>query len=499
MFAPVDSAILIWLRIVVGVTVYFWAVSYSKDIPHVQADGVTLLKPLYESAFLEPKFLFKYWGFEWVRLWPGQGIYWHFVVTKIAAITLTVGLLTRVSAAVVCGAVAYVLLVERNIYVNHYYLLSCVAGLLVFLPAGRRFAIDALLGIERPQQVLPRWQLWLMRFQLGIPYVCGGIAKLNYDWLHGQAAGIILSSRSDMPVVGPYLTMTGAKELMSYGGIFYDLLVVPMLLYKPTRVLAVVLSLIFHLTNSQLLTIGVFPWFMLATLIVFFPPDTIPRLLRLRPSANGESRQEILKPSSRLAQAGLGLAIIYVVIQLLLPVRPWVLPGNASWNERGHRFAWRMMLRNKDTLTAFLIEHDASGKFLYVPSSVVMTPYQISGAEHDPELIRQAAIQLQRQAADLGFPGSRIHALALVSLNGRRPMPMIDPSVDLCKAERGWLIDDWVWQDPGPFRDQPWRVDKEQWWQTLVLPEPFQRLQRTTPTELLKYVESLTPATVGGQ
>ena len=490
MFAPVDSAILIWLRIVVGVTIYFWAVSYTKHVPHVQ-DGVTLLKPLYESAFLEPNFLFKYWGFQWVRLWPGQGIYWHFVVTKVAAILLAVGLLTRVSAAVLCGSIAYVLLVERQIYVNHYYLLSCVAGLLVCLPAGRRFAIDAVLGIERTQHVFPRWQLWLIRFQLGIPYVFGAIAKLNYDWLHGQLAGIILSSRSDMPVVGPYLTMTGAKELMSYGGIFYDLLVVPMLLYKPTRWLAVVLSLIFHLSNSQLLTIGVFPWFMLATLVVFFPPDTIPRLLRLQSPANDEPSQRLLTPSSWVSKAGLGLAISYVVIQLLLPVRPWLLPGNPSWNERGHRFAWRMMLRHKETLTAFLIKHERSGRFLYVPSSVVMTPYQSSGAERDPELIRQAAVQLQSQAADLGFPGSRIHALALVSLNGRRPTPIIDPSIDLCTAARGWWKDDWVLQDPGPFREQPWQVHKEQWWQTLTLPEPFQPLQRTTPTELLKYVESL--------
>ena len=112
-----------------------------------------------------------------------------------------------------------------------------------------------------------------------MPYVFGAIAKLNADWFQGQPSGIILSRHGDMPYVGEYLTTWTASMIMSYGGILYDALVVPMLLWRPTRWLAVVLSLIFHLTNATLLTIGVFPWFMLATLVVFFPPETLPNIL----------------------------------------------------------------------------------------------------------------------------------------------------------------------------------------------------------------------------
>ncbi len=507
MFDPVPSAIVVWVRIAVGITIYFWAGSFLKVVPY-QADGIEKTIPLYEAVFLEPEFLFKYWGLEWVRLWPGKGIYWHFVVTQVAAICLAIGLLTRVSAAIVCGAIAYVLLVERQIYVNHYYLLSCAAGLLVFLPAGRSFAVDAAIGIEPRQQIMPRWQLWLLRFQLGMPYIFGAIAKLNSDWLAGQPAGIILSNRAEMPIVGPYLMMPGAKEVIAYGGLFYDLLIVPMLLYRRTRWLGVALSLVFHLTNSQLLSIGVFPWFMLATLIVFFPADAIPNLVarfgrRAKPQpTSGEdlssTADESVKPTSRLGKLGLGLAILYVVIQLLLPIRPWVLPGNPSWNERGQRFAWRMMLRDKNTLTAYLIRHEPSGQFLYAPSTVVMTYYQASRAERDPELVRQAAVQLRRKIASLGLPNSRIHALQLVSLNGRRPTPIIDPTIDLASAQRGWFSDDWVIEDPGPFRDQVWAVDKEQWWKSLELPDPFKPLGQTTPSELLKYVESIGEAAPAG-
>ncbi|MCG8652717.1 MAG: HTTM domain-containing protein, partial [Pirellulales bacterium] len=314
----VDSSILVWFRLVVGVTVFFWAQSFLADNKYV-------------PMFLEPRFLFKYPGFYWVKLWPGEGIYWHFVITKVAAICLALGLLTRVSAAVCCLATAYVLLVERQIYVNHYYLLSCASALLVFMPAGRRFSIDALIGYQRRENTFPRWQLWLMRFQLGLPYVGGGIAKLNADWLAGQPAGIMVSQRTDLPVLGPLLSLDGAAHVLTFGGLFYDLLVVPMLLCRWTRWPAVGLSLIFHLTNAATLSIGVFPWFMLATLVVFFPVQTVPNRVRTflgQPPVPPQPAMSQRKTTAS-TRAGWYLAGTYVVIQLLLPLRPWIFPGDA--------------------------------------------------------------------------------------------------------------------------------------------------------------------------
>ena len=254
LFQPVDTAIMVLVRVGIGIAIYFWACSYTKVVGY---DDIFL--PLYDPVFMKPRFLFKYAGFEWVKLWPGQGIYWHFVVTKIAAIFLVFGFLTRVSAGIMCASIAYVLLVERQIFLNHYYLLSCAAGLLVFLPAGRRWSIDSLVGIERMSVSMPTWQFWLVRFQLGIPYVFGAIAKLNHDWLAGQPGGIFLENKAGQPLVAAYLNVPNAGLLFSYGGLFYDLLIVPMLLYRRTRWIAILMSLGFHCTNSFLFHIGVFP------------------------------------------------------------------------------------------------------------------------------------------------------------------------------------------------------------------------------------------------
>ena len=501
---PVDSAIFAYVRFALGISIFYWAASYTKL---VEFNGEMV--PLYDPIFLKPKFMFKYWGFEWVKLWPGEGIYWHFVATKIAALMLAAGLLTRVAAAIASFCVAYVLLVECHIYVNHYYLMSCLAALMVFLPAGRRWSIDALLGFEKKSLVASTWQLWFLRFQLGIPYFFGAIAKMNSDWLRGQPAEVWLTNwRSGNWAVDRFMQIPNAPLIFSYGGLFYDLFIVWLLLFKRTRWFGVLLSLGFHLTNSQLFSIGVFPWMMLATLIVFFPPSTIPKLLRWlstqysdRPlplesacdlvdsefaaTRNGFAGNETTK---RLWSFGFGLALTYVIIQLLLPIRPWVLPGNPSWNERGHRFAWRMMLRNKLCLTAFRVVAP-DGAYQYFPATTVMTGNQVSNADGKPELLRQAAVQMKKLAAQAGAKDAKVYVLSLVSLNGRRPVPIVDPAVDLSVVKRGWLSDDWVLDKLGPLPQEHWPRDVEQWWIQLVLPEPFKALQGHRPQELRDLVE----------
>ncbi|QDT13113.1 HTTM domain-containing protein [Planctomycetes bacterium K23_9] len=512
LFDDIDSLVLVYVRVGIGIAIYFWAWFYTHPVDY---DGEML--PLYDPVFMKPRFLFKYAGFEWVKLWPGNGMGWHFFITKVAAITLAIGFLTRLSGAVLCGAIAYVLLVERQIYLNHYYLLSCLAGLMLFLPAGRRLSVDSFLGIEHKSQVFKRWQFWLLRFQVGIPYVYGAIAKMNSDWLAGQPAGIYLEQNRDVGLVDAYLQIPGAVLMFAWGGLLYDLLVVPMLMYRKTRWLAIAMSIVFHVTNSQIFNIGVFPWFMLIAIVVFFPEDSIAKLthstramakvwlskysdtsLSYRQAFQSIQKNEHPDPlklgdqgassMTLFAKCGFAMAIVYVSVQLILPLRHWVLPGNPAWNERGHRFAWRMMLRNKTVLTTFKVVAP-DGSYQFFPSTVVMTHYQSSRAERIPELMRQAAVELKKMAKQTGVDNAKVYCLCLTSLNGRRPRPIIDTNIDLASAKRGWLVDDWVLQNHGPLPRQTWDRDKTKWWRQLVLPEQFKQLEMRNPSELEAFVE----------
>ena len=56
-----------------------------------------------------------------------------------------------------------------------------------------------------------------------------------------------------------------------------------------------------------------------------------------------------------------------------------------------------------------------------------------------PDMILQFAHFLAEESQRQGFEGVEVRAHASVSLNGRKPQPMIDESVDLAKQPRSLL------------------------------------------------------------
>ncbi|MEL6108833.1 MAG: HTTM domain-containing protein [Planctomycetota bacterium] len=471
----VDLLPLAVLRIILGTTFWFWAQNFLRD-------------DRWEIFFTDPLMLFKYNGFEWVTVWPGNGMWLYFQVTAVAAICCAVGFCTRLSALTLSVSMAYAILVERQIYNNHDYLLATTAALMTLLPAGQQLSVDSVLSKRlfgwEPLRTMPRWQWWLVRFQLGMPYVFGAIAKLDADWRAGQPAGLFVDSRVETPLIGPLFAMEHAAFVMAWGGLLFDALVVPALLYKPTRIPAVVAACVFHLTNATIFHIGVFPWFMLATLYVFFPDDFLLRLFRRGETRGGRARDRFSesKPIRWLIAS-------YVVVQLLLPIRPWVLPGNPAWNERGQRFAWRMMLRHKECLLWYKVEIEDD--YLFVPAQFAMSPNQVLRAPRDPEMVRQAAVRIGQEVTAKIQEPCRVYALALVSLNGRPPKLLIDPEADLTQVRPGWFSDPWVVQDPGPLPERPVWIDKEEWWQNIDMPDRFRGLSQYRPSQAFElYLQS---------
>ena len=76
--------------------------------------------------------------------------------------------------------------------------------------------------------------------------------------------------------------------LFSYGGLLFDLAVVPLLLWKRTRLQAFLAAVVFHLCNALLFefSIGVFPWMMIAATLMFFDPSW-PRMRLSRRTRSG--------------------------------------------------------------------------------------------------------------------------------------------------------------------------------------------------------------------
>lgn len=426
---PVDGASLAVFRLAFGLLMFFEAVVYLK-------------KGLVRGLFIEPKFHFTYLGFDWVKPWPGDGMNAHFVVLAVAALLVAAGLFYRVAAVVLFLALTHVFLIDAAEYLNHLYLICLIAFLMIFLPAHRLWSLDALRRPAIASSTTSVCWLWLMRAQVGIPYFFGGIAKLNGDWLRGEPLGMWLAKRADYPWIGPWLTEKWVAYFFSYSGLILDLALVPLLMWKRTRLAAYVLVLCFNAMNGWLFDIGVFPWMMAAASALFFPPDW-PRFRRKA------KRLEQGDASPCISTPVLAVIAVYLVLQLLLPFRHWLYPGDVAWTEEGHLYSWRMKLRDKQSEELAFRVRDSQGHEWEIEPGDFLTERQKLRMPGQPDLIHQFAIHLAEEYRKEYDMDVEVRVDTKVSLNGREAAVLVDPGVDLAKEPRNLWHKAWITLQPG--------------------------------------------------
>ena len=146
--------------------------------------------------------------------------------------------------------------------------------------------------------------------------------------------------------------------------------------------------------------------------------------------------------SRRVARVASIVAAIHVVVQIALPVRHHIYPGPVLWNEDGMRFAWHVMIREKHGAVTFIV--DVDGKRVEVPPSAYLTWRQEREMGSQPDLILQLAHRIGEDLVAKGHRDVHVRAVTSVSLNGRRAVPMIDPTVDLLRVQdlgaRDWVL-----------------------------------------------------------
>lgn len=270
MFRPVDGASVVAFRVAFGLLMM---VAVARYVVH---DWIAAL-------FVAPRLFFPYPGLEWITPLPAAAMYAWFAGLGLLAACVTVGLWYRASIALFCLGFTYVHLIDRTNYLNHYYLVSLLAGLMVFLPLHRAASLDTWRRPALRAATVPVWVVWLLRFQLGVVYAFGAVAKLNPDWLvRAQPLRIWLGANVDLPIFGAWLEQSWTAYACSYAGLLFDASIVPLLLWRRTRPAAYVAVLVFHLLTALLFPIGMFPWIMMALTPIFFAPDWPRRWLRRR-------------------------------------------------------------------------------------------------------------------------------------------------------------------------------------------------------------------------
>lgn len=444
LFAPVDIAALVYLRILFGAILL--------------ADVIVFFKNGWiEMEYIRPRFHFSYYGFGWLHPLPPAGMYALFAILGIAAFCILIGFAYRVSATVFFLGFTYVFLLEQALYLNHYYFVSLVSLLMIFVPANRKFSVDALLRPEIACEAAPAWSLWILRAQMGFVYFYGGIAKINSDWLQGWPLRLWLpNDLRNFPILSVFRNEVWLALLFSYSGLFLDLCAVPLLLWRKSRPWMFAALALFHLTNLNLFDIGIFPWFATAMTALYFEPDWPRRVLAwIVRGLGGRPAPAPAVPATipvRYRSATVAALAAYLAIQVLVPLRHWLYPGNVAWTEQGHMFSWRMKLHDKQGSMAFLLTDPETGESREANIPHYLARWQYTEMAWRPDMILQFAHYLADQETKPGHRRVEVRAEINLSLNGRREQPMIDPSVDLASVERSLRPASWITELTAPRR-----------------------------------------------
>jgi vitamin K-dependent gamma-carboxylase len=421
LFSPIDISILVYFRIIFG-TIMLWEV-----LRYFEHDWIS-------SYWIKPTFFFTYYGFDWVRPWPGDLMYVHFIGLGVLSICILIGFKYRICTTLFFLGFTYMFLLEESRYLNHFYLIIWISFLMIFLPANRSFSIDALRKPIIKTKNVWAWSLWLLRAQIGIVYFFGGIAKVNSDWFRGEPMRMWLQQRTDFPILGEFFSQEWMVYSLTYGSFLLDLLIIPFLLWKKSRWPAFGLITIFHIMNDQLFSIGIFPWFMIFATLLFFSPNWPRRLFYLFRKIKDQTPISYTNPNDKekTKKIIIVLFLSFLIIQSAIPLRHHFYPGEVSWTEEGHNFSWHMKLRDKDVYyLKFYATDFKTGETWEVDPLDDLSKRQFNKMSTRPDMILQYAHHISDKLQDIGYEQIEVRVEALVSLNGREPQLLIDPSVDL--------------------------------------------------------------------
>ncbi|MDH7446971.1 HTTM domain-containing protein [Aquimarina sp. 2201CG14-23] len=406
------------------------------------------------KLYIHPTFFFSYYGFDFVK--PiGIYTYFIFILCGISAICITIGYKYRIAIITFFLSFTYIELMDKTTYLNHYYFISILSFLLIFLPANAYYSVDAKLkGISF--QKIPAWTIDTLKLLLGIVYFYAGLAKLNSDWLlKAMPLKIWLPSKYDIPLIGGFMNEEWLHYMFSYTGVIYDLSIPFLLLHRKTRGFAFVMVVVFHILTRVLFPIGMFPYIMIVGTLIFFDStvhhkilELIAKIFRIRKASFDTNKSlSFLQSHIKIVRP---ILVSFFVIQLLLPFRNILYPGELFWTEEGYRFSWRVMLMEKAGYANFKIVDKETGKRFYVDNDDFLTSFQQKQMATQPDFILEYAHYLKKHFENQGHNNVQVFVESYVTLNGRLSSQYIDPNVDLGKQKESFKHKTWII----PFKDE---------------------------------------------
>lgn len=444
-FSPIDASFLAVFRIMFGSLLLFESVNY----------GIFLCL---DCMFRSSDILFKYQGFEWVLLPPGPGLELLFLLMGLSALGVILGLFYRFSMVLCTACLGYLFFLDQALYLNHFYLALLFCGIMIFVPAHALWSLDARRNAGIASATVPAWSRFWLIAQLEIVLIYAGLVKLNFDWLNLEPMRLWMTSRSqDAHPLFQWLTQDAGIAFASYGVIVLHIVGAPLLLWRKTRLLVFLIYCGFHLCNALVFNIGIFPWMTIAATLVFFDPGWPRQLYSWWLEKRGKStatewssaeENQWLQTQQIGNTTATGFLIVafvcsWLATQVLVPLRHWQIPGDVAWNEAGHRFSWRMKLRDKRGAATFYVVKNGEKAIVVNPRNN-LTARQFRRMSCIPDLIWQYAQHLDNEFTTSATDEVQVYVDTNCTLNTREPAPLINRLVDLSGIPRNEPVQNWV-------------------------------------------------------
>jgi uncharacterized membrane protein YphA (DoxX/SURF4 family) len=379
-----------------------------------------------KRTMIDPEFTFNFIGFEFLQPLPGSWMYMYYGVMGTFGFCIMLGYKYRFSAIMYTIMWSATYFMQKASYNNHYYLLILLSAIMVFQPANKYASIDVKQNPHIKSTSMPRWCSLLFIVQLIIVYTYASIAKMYPDWLDLTVAENLMSAKKHYYIIGEVIQHKVMHYVVAYGGILYDGLIIPLLLFKPTRKWAFIASIFFHMFNSIVFQVGIFPYLALGFSVFFFEPRIIHKLF-LKKKQFYES-EEIIVPKNY--KPYLAIVAIYIMLQIALPLRQHVIQDNVLWTEEGHRLSWRMMLRSKNGVVKYRVVNKNTNDTTIVKLRDYLSPKQRRIAATKPDIMWQFAQRLKQEYAANGEEIA-VYVDSRVSVNGRSYQQFTDNTVDI--------------------------------------------------------------------
>ena len=272
------------LRILAGPAVLLHLQPFLSDALHGR---------IYSDAFYEPYAA-------WYPEAPRALYVALLVLAAVAAVAMSIGLLTRVATATTFAIVAYNLFLSTTHFHNNRAYLVIVLALLTAMPCGRELSLDAWIRRRRGLPLLdpaaPAWPLWLLRFECATIYAASATSKLlDPNWFGGTVTWQRVVQERDALGALPHwavsiLTDRDVHTVAAKIIVLTELSIAAGLWSRRTRYAAVWVAVVFHVAIQASASVQIFSYLGIAVLVIWAVPSTRDRVLRIDATAAAQRR-----------------------------------------------------------------------------------------------------------------------------------------------------------------------------------------------------------------